>query len=95
MRITIDDLKVMSVLGSGQEFYGEQLVYITGIKSGTIYNLLARLKKHRLVLSRWEGSNDRGGNRRRYHKLSSKGKVEFIESRESFLDLWRQYGYPQ
>ncbi len=57
------------------EVYGLELGAITGIKSGTLHPILARLETLGWVDSRWEDIEpaEAGRPRRRYYRLSPRG----------------------
>jgi PadR family transcriptional regulator len=59
-----------------KEQYGLELCAETGLPSGTIYPIVARLEQVGWVESRWEDPNEhiaRGRPRRRYYRLTDNG----------------------
>lgn len=79
LRITVPILKVLRVLfeaGPGTPLYGLELSELTGLKSGTLYPVLARLERSGWVTSTWEevDPQDAGRPRRRYYLLSGLGE---------------------
>lgn len=80
---------VLALLGN-EERYGLELVtslVATGLASseGTIYPLLARLRKDGLVTSRWQESAS--GPPRRYYAATSKGREAVSEFRLAWSAL--------
>jgi DNA-binding PadR family transcriptional regulator len=53
--------------------YGYDLMKATGLQSGTLYPLLARLKDDGLVDSRWEPPGENGQRPRVYYQLTPEG----------------------
>lgn len=80
MRTTGALLKVIRFLldQPSHESYGLEMLRGTGLKSGTIYPLLARLETTGWVTSRWETTEatDLGRPRRRIYQLTSAGAHE-------------------
>ena len=79
LRITVPILKVLQALlatGLDEGLYGLELTNLTGLKSGTLYPVLARLERAEWVISAWEEVDPReaGRPRRRYYKLSGAGQ---------------------
>lgn len=92
--LTSNQLRVMSALSDGEE-YGLQIIKKiesdAGVKIllGSLYNLLASLERHGFVTSHWgESSSSRGGNRRRYYKLTGLGEQVLYENIMSFTKQW-------
>jgi PadR family transcriptional regulator PadR len=79
LRITVPVLRVLQAFlatGGGETLYGLQLMDQTGLKSGTLYPVLARLEEARWVTSSWEDADprDAGRPRRRYYELTGLGQ---------------------
>jgi DNA-binding PadR family transcriptional regulator len=76
-RMTSTTRRVLAALirEPGQEHYGLELAPATGLSSGTLYPILARLEEAGLVTSRWEDVDQSaaGRPRRRYYRLSASG----------------------
>lgn len=53
--------------------YGYDLMKAAGLKSGTLYPLLARLEDEKLVTSAWETPQQDGQRPRKYYRLTAKG----------------------
>lgn len=74
-----------------REHYGFELTRALGetdaltTSEGTIYPLLARLRREQLVTTRW-GESD-GGPPRRYYRLTDDGR----DALDQFTDDWRQF----
>jgi PadR family transcriptional regulator, regulatory protein PadR len=60
-----------------QEFYGLEICAASGLASGTIHPILARLERLGWLQSRWEDldPHEAGRPRRRYYSLTSDGAV--------------------
>jgi len=74
-RITTTVLDVLEVLLTGDdELYGLKIAELTGLKTGTVYPILARLEEAGWVGSRWE-REERGerGPRRRFYYFNPDG----------------------
>ena len=52
---------------------------------GTVYPLLARLRRRQLVETTWQESAQ--GPPRRYYRLTAKGKAEL----DAFIEQWQQF----
>ncbi|WP_329021730.1 MULTISPECIES: helix-turn-helix transcriptional regulator [unclassified Streptomyces] len=53
--------------------YGLELVQTTGLASGTVYPILARLEAEGLVSSRWESEEPMDRPRRRFYEVTPDG----------------------
>ncbi len=92
--LSLNEAKIMSALIFGEK-YGLDIIDSikrdTGksISLGGLYTTLHRLEKKGYLKSRWgEATAERGGNRRRYYKLTGKGEKALREVRESLSPLW-------
>lgn len=58
-----------------REHYGLEIVHSTGLRSGTVFPILARLEKAGWVRSRWERVATRQANRarRHYYRMTGHG----------------------
>lgn len=59
-----------------REWYGLEMVWATGLPSGTVYPIISRLERCGWILSRWEDPAEHeaeGRPRRRYYRLSADG----------------------
>lgn len=76
MRITIQLLKVLDAMlqAPDEDHWGFEIMKRTGLKSGTLYPLLARLETAGWVKSDWGTQNDPGRPRRRYYRLTGVGE---------------------
>ncbi|GAA1606835.1 hypothetical protein GCM10009804_73530 [Kribbella hippodromi] len=79
LRITVPVLKVLQVFiaaGPDEHLYGLALSEHTGLKSGTLYPVLARLERASWITSDWEEVDPReaGRPRRRYYHLTGLGR---------------------
>lgn len=91
--LTMNELKILSSLMS-DEMYGLQIVetireYGTTIFLGSIYNILSRLERRGFVESYYgEETSDRGGNRRKYFKITGKGETAVRKAQKSLGGMW-------
>lgn len=93
--LTVNQLRVLSTLLNGDK-YGLGIIKAIekegGAKLflGTLYNLLNSLEKKGYIKSRWgEATSERGGNRRKYYKITGAGEDVFNETRMSLMKQWR------
>jgi len=64
--------------------YGYELMKAARLPSGTLYPLLARLERHRLVASAWETPQQEGQRPRKYYRLTGAGiRVARLELAEA------------
>ncbi len=75
IRATLQVIRVADALlaAPASDHYGYDLCKQTGLKSGVLYPILARLEAAEWVTSGWEGDGVRGGPRRRYYRLTPSG----------------------
>lgn len=75
VRITNATLDVLEVLLSqDDELYGFKIAQATGLRTGSVFPILARLEQLGLVVSEWESSDPTTrGPRRRFYRLSPNG----------------------
>lgn len=78
--VTLPTLLVLGTIaaGSGSEQYGFQIMRTTGLASGSVYPILARLEKRGLIESRPETINPRAEGRppRRFYRITDAGRVQ-------------------
>jgi DNA-binding PadR family transcriptional regulator len=79
VRITVPVLRVLQAFlaaGGAATLYGLELMDQTGLKSGTLYPVLARLEEAGWATSSWEDADprDAGRPRRRYYELTGLGQ---------------------
>ena len=81
MRRTVQLAAVLEAIRvAGGEAYGLEILVVTGLKSGTLYPLLARAEYEGLVTSRWEERNPTNrGPRRRHYSITSHGGAVLSE----------------
>jgi PadR family transcriptional regulator, regulatory protein PadR len=79
VRMTLQTLKVLRTLLSdlGGEHYGLEISKESGLPTGSIYPILARLETAGWVTSAWEQIDEsaEGRRRRRYYRLTRDGTV--------------------
>ena len=92
--LSLNEAKIMTALVF-KEKYGLEIIDSiekdTGksISLGGLYTTLHRLEKKGYLKSRWgEATAERGGNRRRYYKLTGTGEKVLREVRDSLSSLW-------
>jgi PadR family transcriptional regulator PadR len=74
--MTLHTLAVLTVfINQPGQHYGLEIVERTGLASGALYPILARLEQHGLLQSTWEQIDPRGEGRppRRYYTLTEQG----------------------
>lgn len=92
MRKGVLDLCILKAL-SGGEWYGyalvKELVAVpgVGVAEGSIYPLLARLRRQGLVTSRLEESSE--GPARKYYRATAEGLAVAAEMEAYFADMTR------
>jgi DNA-binding PadR family transcriptional regulator len=78
-RLTLETLRVLGLLleSPNEPKYGLELAQRAGLKSGTIYPLLARLERAGWLISECEDVDPRTAGRRprRYYKLTGAGET--------------------
>jgi PadR family transcriptional regulator PadR len=77
-RMTLQTQLVLRVAltAPADEWYGLQMVKATGLPSGTVYPIIARLEQCDWITSRWENPEEHvteGRPRRRYYRLTDSG----------------------
>ena len=77
IQVTLHLLRVLDAMleTPDAEHWGFELMGRTGIKSGTLYPLLARLEAAEWVESGWEMQDIPGRPRRRYYRLTGIGET--------------------
>jgi PadR family transcriptional regulator, regulatory protein PadR len=64
--------------------YGYDLMKVARLPSGTLYPLLARLEREKLVASAWESPQQEGQRPRKYYRLTGEGiqiaRLEFAQA---------------
>jgi DNA-binding PadR family transcriptional regulator len=75
VRVTLQVLKLLEALveSEARDRYGFELLKVTGLKSGTLYPILARLESAGWLSSGWESAETAGRPRRRYYRLTGVG----------------------
>ena len=94
----MEHLVLLAIIRLGADAYGIPILDEVSARSGrdvsraTVYVALKRLEQKGLVNSRLgESTPERGGRAKRFFKLKPSGLRALRESREMFLDLWRDY----
>jgi PadR family transcriptional regulator, regulatory protein PadR len=94
----LEHLVLLAILRLGREAYGIPILDEVSARGGrdvsraTVYVALKRLEQKGLVSSRLGDSTpERGGRAKRFFKLKPSGMKALRESREMFLNLWRDY----
>lgn len=94
-------LAVLSVFleRRSDHLYGLELAKMTGLKSGTLYPILARLEDHALISSAWEEIDPAAVKRprRRYYTLTGFGERAALDmlSRAQRRSEQRRVGVPR
>jgi len=94
----MEHLVLLAILRLGRDAYGIPILDEVAARSGrevsraTVYVALKRLEQKGLVTSRLGDSTpERGGRAKRFFRLKPTGLKALRESREMFLNLWRDY----
>ena len=94
----MEHLVLLAILRLGTDAYGIPILDEVAARSGrdvsraTVYVALKRLEQKGLVSSRLGDSTpERGGRAKRFFKLKPSGFKALRDSREMFLNLWRDY----
>lgn len=91
--ITMNELKILSALLQGDK-YGLEIVDAvketnTNLFLGSLYNILSRLENKGFVESYdGEATSERGGNKRKYFRITGKGENAVNEAQSAFSQLW-------
>jgi PadR family transcriptional regulator, regulatory protein PadR len=98
--LTLNEVKVLSTLLAGEK-YGLEIIKTvkeeaqSTIFLGSLYNLLSRLDKKGFVECRWgDETSERGGDRRKYYKITGLGATTVRAEQRSLTSLWGM-GEPQ
>ena len=70
--------------------YGFDVMDATGLPSGTVYPILARLERKRLVVASWEDPathHDTGRPARKYYRLTDAGRLALDDARARYRAL--------
>jgi PadR family transcriptional regulator PadR len=91
VRVTVPVLHILAAMLEGpadQECYGLELSRVAGLKTGTIYPVLARLEQAGWLSSRWEDTvpSEAGRPRRRLYRLTGEGEAAASRALGTHLD---------
>lgn len=87
MRMTYSTAMVIQALDHGFR-YGFDIAEATGLRGGTVYPILRRLKEAGMVQAEWEPvavSRDEGRPPRRYYSLTDAADEFLVQARRRFL----------
>ena len=93
MALSYAALFVLQALAQGYKF-GFDVMDVTGLPSGTVYPALRRLEALGYVGSSWESDDEAreaGRPRRRYYKLTSRGRAELAETKTRYRAVSRLF----
>jgi DNA-binding PadR family transcriptional regulator len=81
IRLTSTTVDVLDVLYQhGDDVYGLKVAKETGLATGTIYPILARLERAGWVGSHWDDEDPQvRGSRKRYYRLTQRGREQAKE----------------
>jgi len=94
--LTLNELKALSAL-IRKDMYGLEIMKTINqddeVKKamylGSLYNLMNRLEKKGFTESYWgEETSERGGNRRRYYKITGAGEMALKKEQLTLTKLW-------
>jgi PadR family transcriptional regulator PadR len=86
MKVTYATVLVLEALARGYH-YGFDVMDATDLPSGTVYPILRRLDRERLVTSRWEAERIAQREQRparRYYELTSDGEAALARTAERY-----------
>jgi PadR family transcriptional regulator, regulatory protein PadR len=75
LRMTTPTRLVLAALDQHGQLFGLDIVRVTGLGSGTIYPILARLQAHGWITGDDETGPHPGRPARRYHQLTEQGRA--------------------
>ena len=85
---------VLSILSGGESYGYEILQHVVALSrgqvewsDGMIYPVLHRLEREGLIAARWETADS--GRRRKYYRLTPRGKKRLEQDRSSWLAMHR------
>ena len=79
-RPSAQTLAVLQALSTGDWSYGLEIAGVTGLKSGSLYPILARLDERGLLESRWLEPERAGRPPRHAYRLTAAGKTALREA---------------
>lgn len=92
--LSVAQVYVLSAL-VGEDRYGLGIVKAVREQSnykillGSLYNILGKLENQGFVESYWgESTPERGGNRRKYYKITGAGETQLSEVRLGLSNMW-------
>jgi DNA-binding PadR family transcriptional regulator len=91
IRLTHATALILQALASGSR-HGFQIMDVTGLASGTVYPVLRRLEKEKVVVSEWEAEAEAsaaGRRRRRVYRLTAAGQLLAERARERLVETQR------
>lgn len=84
---------VLSILSGGESYGYEILQHVSALSQGQVewsdgmlYPVLHRLEGEGLIKSRWETADS--GRRRKYYRLTARGKKRLAQDRSSWLAVY-------
>ncbi len=92
--LNLNEVKILSVLMLG-EAYGLEIIkqlnklHEKTMYLGSLYTILSRLEKKGFVKSWWgEETDERGGNRRKYYRITGSGELAIKKEQQTLINLW-------
>ena len=89
MRLSHSSLKIVQTFvdAPGEAFCGSELIDRAGVSPGVVYPFLVRWEEEGLLSARWEqqDASDLGRPRKRFYKLTAKGKATAREALRPFV----------
>lgn len=96
MRMTYSTAMVIQALEAGFR-YGFDIAEVTGLRGGTVYPILRRLKEAGMVKAEWEPvaiSRDEGRPPRKYYRLAE-ASADFLAAAKERFPLRAPSGQPE
>lgn len=96
-RLTQATALILQALATGHR-HGFQIMEVTGLESGTVYPVLRRLEREKVLESEWEDeetAREAGRPKRRVYRLTPSGEVWAERARQRLADMRRLLAGPE
>lgn len=100
---TFEQIVLLAVVRQGDEAYGRAILReieqafdgSRTVAAGAVYSTLDRLEAKRLLSSKLgDGTDERGGRRRRFYRVTTSGYRALSEARSTLQSLWKSIRWP-
>lgn len=89
MALSLSAALVLQTIAAGHQF-GLDIMRATGLPSGTVYPVLRRFQRQRLILGQWEAdatARREGRPPRRYYELTARGIETLAQAEQRYRTL--------